>query len=267
MDSRATHITLVVIVLMLLTCIVGLGLGLPQLEHQRARARWEQRHPRHYTLDASWQDGLGTARHVHLEVRDNRVVAGVDRDTGDPLSPLQVTVAARFVSVDALFEHIAVARRPPPTWRDQLARTLPALAPLLSPCLRPVPDVRYDPELGYPVHVHPRASPCIAPLLYQEDVRIDIERLQPLPEATADGGGRRVWLAPTYQHSRSTQSSSWHLHLTAHAAPHPLPLRAAPIVAGRRQAAELHAETVEFLDGRRDEWVPVWSCCACVFFP
>jgi hypothetical protein len=181
MESRVIHITLVVIVLMGLACIGGLVVGLPHLDHQRARARWEQRHPRHYTLDAAWQDGLGSARQVHLEVRENQVVAGVDRDTGDPLSPLQLKVAARFVSVDALFEHIAVARRPPPTWRDQLARTLPALAPWVSPCLRPGPDVQYDPELGYPVHVHSRANPCIATLLYQEDLRVDIERLEPLP--------------------------------------------------------------------------------------
>jgi hypothetical protein len=181
MDSRATHITLAVIILMLLTCSVGCVLVLPQLDHQRARARWEQRRPRHYTLDASWQDGLGTARHVHLEVRDNSVVAGVDRDTGHPLSPLQLRVAARFVSVDAIFEHIAVAKQPAPRWRDQFARTFPALAPWINPCLRPVPDVRYDRELGYPVHVHPHANPCIAALLYQEELHINIERLEPLP--------------------------------------------------------------------------------------
>jgi hypothetical protein len=180
------HAALAVLVILIgvtaLMCVSGLTHALPQPSYQIARQRWEQRQPRHYVLDASWDDGLGTAQRVRIEVRDRRAVAGMNRDNGRPLSPLQLTLAAKYVAVDALFETIATASRPPLHWRDRLVHAVPPLAPWIGVCARPRPVVRYDPKLGYPVRLDLRANPCITRLLYQSDLRIRIERLQPLPE-------------------------------------------------------------------------------------
>jgi hypothetical protein len=182
MRHPAPALLLILISVTALTCVCGLAHALPQPRYQIARQHWEQRRPRHYVLDASWDDGLGAAQRVHLEMRDRRAVAGTNRDTGRPLSPLQLTLAARYVSVDALFETIATASRPPLHWHDQLVHAVPQLAPWIGACARPRPDVRYDPKLGYPVRLDLRGDPCTARLLYQSDLRIRIERLQPLPE-------------------------------------------------------------------------------------
>ena len=182
MRHTAPALLLILISVTALTCVCGLAHALPQLSYQAARQHWEQRRPRHYMLDASWDDGLGAAQRVRIEVRDRRAVAGTNRDTGLSLSPLQLTGAARYVSVDALFETIATASRPPVHWHDWIVHTVPQLAPWIGACARPRPDVRYDPKLGYPVSLDLRGNPCIARLLYQSDLRIRIERLQPLSE-------------------------------------------------------------------------------------
>jgi hypothetical protein len=175
-------VLLILISVTALACVTRLAHALPQPSYQFARERWEQRRPRHYVLDASWDDGLAAAERVRIEVRDRKVVAGRNRDTGQPLSPLRLALAARYVSVDALFETIATASRPPPHWRDRFVHAVPQLAPWIGACVRPRPDVRYDPKLGYPVRLDLRTNPCIARLLYQSDLSIRIERLQPLPE-------------------------------------------------------------------------------------
>jgi hypothetical protein len=182
MRHTAPALLLILISVTVFMCVAGLAHAIRQPSYQVARQRWEQRRPRHYALDASWDDGLHGNQRVHIEVRDVRAVAGTNRNDGRPLSPLQLTLAARYVSVDALFETIATASRPPLRWRDRLVYAVPPLAPWIGACARPRPDVRYDPKLGYPVELELHANPCITRLLYQSDLRIRIEQFRPLPE-------------------------------------------------------------------------------------
>jgi hypothetical protein len=166
MRHTAPALFLILISVTALTCVAGLAHALRQPSYQVARQRWEQRQPRHYVLDASWDDGLDATQRVRIEVRDGRAVVGTNCDDGRPLSPLRLTLAARYVSVDALFETIATASRPPLRWRDRLVHVVPLLAPWIGACARPRPDVRYDPRLGYPVGLDLRPNPCITRLLY-----------------------------------------------------------------------------------------------------
>jgi hypothetical protein len=62
-------------------------------------------------------------------------IAGTNRDDGRPLCPLQRTLAARYVSIDTLFETIATASRPPLHWRVRLVYAMPPLAPWIR-CVR-----------------------------------------------------------------------------------------------------------------------------------
>ncbi len=154
-----TTAVLVAASMLMLACAVGWVATHIQPAYQTAQAQWAQHRPRHYVMDASWRDGFGDGRSVHVEVRDAQFIAGTDRTTGRPLSALELATATKFIAIDGLFTAIATAERPPAGWRDQIARALPPLAPWLSPCVRPLPDVRYDPMLGYPASLDLRTSP------------------------------------------------------------------------------------------------------------
>lgn len=171
------------VVLLALACVAGVVFTRSRSSYRTAQAQWMQQRPRHYAMDATWHDGLGAVRSVHVEVRNGVLVAGTDRATGRPLSRNELAAAARFVSIDSLFDTIATAERRPANWHDQVARAVPPLASWISPCVTPRPEVRYDPALGYPASLELRTSPCTQTFLYSADmtIRVAIEWLEPLP--------------------------------------------------------------------------------------
>jgi hypothetical protein len=119
---------------------------------------------------------------VRAEVRDNRIVGGVDLDTGRSLVPLKLEGAGYganyYVSIDNLFGLIDALSWSPPDWRVQVARYHPLLAAWFDRCAAPLPQVRYDPEFGYPTNISYRGSPC-GGVLSRGHVRID--QFRPLP--------------------------------------------------------------------------------------
>jgi uncharacterized protein DUF6174 len=180
MSSQWARLLLCAVAGLTLLCVLGLATALlPVLPstHQQARQRWEQRGPRHYEVDATWASGWSYG-HVRVEVRNNRVVSGVDLDSGRLLDRHRQVVASFFTEVDNLFRMIGEQIRPAPTWRSQLARYDPRLAEWLSPCAAPLPRVQYDAELGYPTTIDYRGSPCF---YGAESVMLKIERFRPLP--------------------------------------------------------------------------------------
>ena len=182
-QARTRIILGVTSMLVVLACVGGALVVRVPSSYEAAQAQWVKHRPRHYAMDATWHDGLGADRSVRVEVRDGALVAGTDRTTGRLLSRNELAAAARFVSIDALFATIATAMRPPSSWRDQVARAVPPLARWVSPCVTPLPTVRYDPVLGYPTGVELRTSACTQTFLYSADmnIRVTIERLEVLP--------------------------------------------------------------------------------------
>jgi hypothetical protein len=160
-------------------CAAGLVVALlPMLPftYQQARQRWEQHGPHHYEVEAVWASGWSFG-HVRAEVLDEQIVAGIDLDTGQPLSRQRLVASSYFTSVSNLLRTIGAQIRPSSTWRNQLARYHPLLADWLDPCAALMPKISYDPELGYPTSIDYRGSPC------QDggNIFLKIERLRPLP--------------------------------------------------------------------------------------
>jgi Family of unknown function (DUF6174) len=162
-----------------LLCVAGLVFALlPMLPftYQQARQRWEQRGPRHYEVEAAWASGWSFG-HVRVEVLDEQIIAGIDLDTGQPLNRQRLATSSLFASIDNLFRMIGAQIRPATTWRYQLARYHSLLAKWLDPCAALMPQIAYDPELGYPTHINYRGSPC----LDEGSVRLQIEHFRALP--------------------------------------------------------------------------------------
>jgi hypothetical protein len=180
MSSRRARLLLGVLAGLVLACAAGIAAALPALPafaHQQARQRWELRGPRHYELEASWASGWSFG-HVRVEVLNDRIVSGIDLNTGRPLDHKRLFTASFFTEIDNLFRMIGQQLRPASTWRFQLARYHPRLARWLDPCAALLPRVQYDTELGYPTTINYRGSPCIDA---GENIVLKIERFRPLP--------------------------------------------------------------------------------------
>jgi len=178
MSSRHARLLLCAIAGLVLLCAGGLAsaLLLPSA-HQQARQRWQQRGPQHYELDATWASGWSFG-YVRVEVQNNRVIQGIDLDTGQPLQRNRLAAAGFFTSIDNLFRMIGDQLRPASSWRFQLARYHPQLARWLDPCAALLPQIQYDAELGYPVSIDYRGSPCFNGV---QSVMLKIEHFRPLP--------------------------------------------------------------------------------------
>jgi hypothetical protein len=149
-----------------LACAAGLwatSLGLlPQ--QGLARARWQAQHIRHYRMTAGFARGWISNGPWTIEVRDEQVVSGYDTASGAPLSHVQMRVAQLHLPVSVLFETIDEdLRSPAPTLRNLptlLARVAPPLQKRLDRCAARLPEVTYDPALGYPSSITVYTSPC-----------------------------------------------------------------------------------------------------------
>jgi hypothetical protein len=147
-----------------LACTAGLwitpaGLG-PQ--HSLAQARWQAQGIRHYRMTARLTESWIRSGPWTVEIRDERVVAGHDTASGEPLNDVELRVAQRFLPITTLFAalgkelRLPVASRP----RTALARLLPPLHDTLDRCATRMPLVDYHPTLGYPSGVTAYTSPC-----------------------------------------------------------------------------------------------------------
>src|SRR5262245_10655659 len=153
--------------LAVLACVGGLWLSpiglLPQ--NGLARARWQTQAIRHYRMTARFSQGWILSGPWTIEVRDDQVVAGVDTTTGAPLSALQLRVAQGRLPINKVFESIdgelrTPALRSPRDLPSLLARLALPLRRQLDRCAARMPEVAYDPALGYPSGVSVYASPC-----------------------------------------------------------------------------------------------------------
>ncbi|MBC8161497.1 MAG: hypothetical protein H7Z42_09795, partial [Roseiflexaceae bacterium] len=79
MSSRVIKLVVLSSGTLLLTGVVGLALlfSLLPRQYQWFQRRWNQQAVQHYELEAMWASGMSRG-HVLAEVRDNRIVAGVD---------------------------------------------------------------------------------------------------------------------------------------------------------------------------------------------
>lgn len=114
---------------------------------------------------------------MRVEVRDGKVIRGVDLETGRPLEPRRLVNATPFVRIDHLFRMIEEQTRPSSNWRYQLARYHPLLAGRLDPCAAILPNIRYDQRFGYPTSISYRGSPCFN----GENGFLTIKAVRPLP--------------------------------------------------------------------------------------
>ena len=167
--------------MLLVACIAGgllAALPLLPLDDWQARQRWEQRRPAHYEVDVAWASGwsFGQAR---VELRDGRLVRGVDPDSGRPLDSGKLAEAAYFASVDNLFQILDRRLQPSWYWRVQLARHYPWLAHRLDPCVAPLSAVSYDAEFGYPTAISYNDGWCTNTFFTYSNVQI--KRFRPLP--------------------------------------------------------------------------------------
>jgi hypothetical protein len=153
--------------LAMLACAGGLWLSplglLPQ--NGLARARWQAQAIGHYRMTARFSQGWILSGPWTVEVRDDHVLGGVDTTTGARLSALQLRVAQDRLPINKVFQAIEGELRTPElsSPRDLpalLARLVPALRRQLDRCAAWMPEVAYDPALGYPSGVTAYASPC-----------------------------------------------------------------------------------------------------------
>lgn len=183
MSSRQAYFLAFGVSTLLVACLAALVISLLPLllvRHDQARQRWKQHNLRHYEVEVAWSSNWSHG-HLRAEMRDNRIVGGVDLDTGRSLVPLSLESAPYganyYVVIDNLFELIQAQSRTPANWRTLVARYNPLLAGWLAPCAAPLPTVRYDAEYGYPTSINYRGSPCTK----QGDVNVMVKHFQPLP--------------------------------------------------------------------------------------
>ncbi|HET9223767.1 MAG TPA: DUF6174 domain-containing protein [Roseiflexaceae bacterium] len=153
--------------LLVLVCAVGLWLSPLGLWPQNglAQARWQSQAIRHYRMTARFSQGWILSGPWTVEVQDDRVIGGVDAQSGAPLSALQLRVAQDRLPVDKVFQAIEHELRTPAlnSPRDLpalLARLVPPLRRQLDRCAARMPEVAYDPVLGFPSGVSVYPSPC-----------------------------------------------------------------------------------------------------------
>jgi hypothetical protein len=164
----ASTVTLLVA---LLAGVVVLVLPILPFQHQRARERWEQQQMRHYEVEVLWANGMNFG-HAQVEIRDNKLVKGIDLDTGQPIAPPKTLSAAYFGSIDNLFAIVDLRIRPQWNWRNLLARYYPDLARKIDSCPAPLSDIYYDAQFGFPSDLWFNDSWCAKTFFNYSHVKI-----------------------------------------------------------------------------------------------
>lgn len=181
--SRPVRLFILVSSLFLLLCVAGAVTGwrsMLSVRQEQARQLWAEQDIDHYEIEVAWGSAWNHG-HVRAEVWDNRIISGVDLETGNSLVPLKLEGARDgpdyFVNVENLFRLIDAQMQPPTTWQARIARYHPQLAAWLAPCTVPLPTVSYADTYGYPAQIDYRGSPCFA----NTGVTVSVEHFAPLP--------------------------------------------------------------------------------------
>jgi hypothetical protein len=162
----------------LLAGVIIAALPILPFQYQRAHQRWRQQGLQHYEVEVTWANGWSFG-HALVEIRNNRLVSGKDLDTGQPIGAPQMLSASYFASIDNLFNIVDQRVQPDWNWRNLLARYAPALASRIDPCVAPLSEVRYDPQLGYPAEIWYNDSWCAKTFFNYSHVKVI--SLKPLP--------------------------------------------------------------------------------------
>lgn len=132
--------------------------GLP-LSYDAARSRWNNYRLDHYQielqLDSPWQQS-----HLLLEVRKEKLVAGIDLRNGSPLTPGALAAQSLWLPIDRMFDRITNLGRHQYTWQERLGGLSPWLAQQLHLCIDPPTQIRYHSQLGYPAEVRLIRNTC-----------------------------------------------------------------------------------------------------------
>jgi hypothetical protein len=104
-----------------------------------------------------------------------------DLDSGRALSTSILGTDRAFLNIDILFDTLSRQMRPHPDWRSQIARYHPQLALWINRCVARLPDVRYDPNYGYPTVIRYHSDPCQDGMAFRTDTRVAIEQFRALP--------------------------------------------------------------------------------------
>ncbi len=153
--NRRFRLALVALVLVLGTGIIAPEVALSQ---QVARQRWARFGLRHYQVEMKFVSQWRSA-HTLLEVRDGRLIDGIDLDGGDRLSAVELRAQAFWMPIDRLFDQLEVWSRRM-TWMEQVAGVAPWLAQQLQWCVETPVQVRYDERLGYPAELRFGRNVC-----------------------------------------------------------------------------------------------------------
>ncbi|MEM8532736.1 MAG: hypothetical protein AAGF95_17960 [Chloroflexota bacterium] len=167
--------------IMSIACVLALGIVLfpfSIIPHTEATQRWEQTKPVQYEMEMIW-DTDWSSGHVLAQIDNNRIVGGIDLETGEPLVPIAEPSMNYFISIDNQFRLIEGLSQTPTGWRDQIARYHPLLARWLHSCAAPPPRVHYNEHFGYPQKMTYQGSNCNA---VRQDVTVNIVTFQPLIE-------------------------------------------------------------------------------------
>jgi hypothetical protein len=169
-QPRQTPITLIVTLtaLLLLACLAGLWFAPTGFfaHLDLARTTWQSKRIAHYHMTARWTYGTIVNGPWSIEVRDRRVLNGMDVRSQRALTRAEILLAQQNIEIGALFEAIYGEVKPSlsNTTRAMLARTVaeasPELRDLIARCAARLPSVEYHPTLGYPIGVTAHGSPC-----------------------------------------------------------------------------------------------------------
>jgi hypothetical protein len=169
------------LVLLLIVTSCGAGLWLTPLSalprFRLAQERWSARGIRHYRMTIRMSHGWIDNGPWTLEVRDEQVLSGYHADTGAPLDTVQLKLAQLRAPISTLFTAIRDDLRLSRSVSTHLARLLPPLRRQLDRCAAPIPQIAYDPDLGYPRLIVVYASPCFI----RADWTVSVLELTPLP--------------------------------------------------------------------------------------
>lgn len=168
--------------LIVVACVAGLLATLPPLwpvKVSQAHQRWQGQHIQHYRVDVVWADGWSVG-HAQVEMRNGKLVAATDLDSGRPLDPRKYLTASYFASIDTLFEILEQRVWQSINWRIVLSRYHPLIARWLKPCLAPLSSVTFDTQLGYPQEISYNNGWCDQTTFFSYS-QVQLSNLRPLP--------------------------------------------------------------------------------------
>lgn len=145
-----------------LVALLGLALRSlppPPLSHEQARALWQQHAPQHYMMDISSHSN-GMNLHLRIEVRNRRMVGGINLRTGNQLNINELAPYQVWLPIERLFDLIEQQSHATLPWHYQISQLLPDIAHTLQWCYAQPMHVSYNQSIGNPEIVRFRQNSC-----------------------------------------------------------------------------------------------------------